>query len=258
MYYFIINRKDKKSEDIKEQLKQRIIHTYDELSPELVIAVGGDGTILKAAHQYPNAVIFGIHTGHLGFYANYGINDLDILIENINTGNYKIDNLDLLSCQIVDYNDNVIEANALNEITIVTPPRTLILDVYIDDNFFEKFRGTGMCISTPSGSTAYNKSLHGSVIDSSLKSMQLTEIAGINSNAYRTLSSPLVLSHERRISLNSCIAQEVFITVDNISYSIKDFKSLKIFYNNKTFKMAYYNQEGFFKRINRTFLLSNN
>ncbi len=256
MKYCVISRNDLKSQEICEYLKQKITHEYNDIMPELVIAVGGDGTIIKASHQYPNAVIFGVHTGHLGFYANYGVEDVEVLIDNINTGNYKIDFLDLLTCNIIDSENNKIEMNALNEITIMTPPRTLILDVYINDQFFEKFRGTGMCISTPSGSTAYNKSLHGSVIDSTVKCMQLTEIAGINSNAYRTLSSPLVLSHKKRINLSSIMPQEVFITVDHISYTFKDFKKLEVFYNNQNLRMAYYKKEEFLERINRTFLIS--
>ncbi len=164
--------------------------------------------------------------------------------------------MDLLTCNIIDSENNKIEMNALNEITIMTPPRTLILDVYINDQFFEKFRGTGMCISTPSGSTAYNKSLHGSVIDSTVKCMQLTEIAGINSNAYRTLSSPLVLSHKKRIHLSSNLPQQVFITVDHISHTFKHFKKLEVFYNNQNLRMAYYKKEEFLERINRTFLIS--
>ena len=256
MRYCIVNRNDDKSKEVSAWLKPKINHIYDEEAPELVIAIGGDGTIIKSAHQYPNSTIFGVHTGHLGFYANYSLEELDTLIEDVNTGSYKIDFMDLLSCEIVDSQNKRVEANALNEITILTPPRTLILDVYIDNEYFEKFRGTGMCISTPSGSTAYNKSLHGSVIDSSLKCMQLTEIAGINSNAYRTLSSPLVLSHKRRITLNAMLPQDVFITVDHISYTIQDFKSLHVFYNNHNFKMAYHSQENFLKRIHRTFLIS--
>lgn len=256
MRYCIISRNDENSIKIKEQLQPKICHIYDEETPELVIAVGGDGTLIKAAHSYPDAVIFGIHTGHLGFYANYSADDLDTLLSDINTGGYKIDFMDLLSCEITDTQNNKIQANALNEITIVTPPRTLILDAYIDGEFFERFRGTGMCISTPSGSTAYNKSLHGGVVDSSLKCMQLTEIAGINSNAYRTLSSPLILSHKRTVQLNAMESQEVFITVDHISYTIPCFQSLRVYYNHQTLRMAYHHQESFLKRLHRTFLIS--
>lgn len=255
MSYCIINKDDDFSSDLCNNLKSGIKEEYSTINPNLVIAVGGDGTILQATHLYPEAIIFGVHTGHLGFFANYGINDLDILIDNINNKSYKIDSLDMLSCDI--YLDNKkLEVFALNEITIVSPPRTLRLDVYIDDEFFERFRGTGMCISTPSGSTAYNKSLHGSVVDPSIKCMQLTEIAGINSIAYKTLASPLILGYDRKITLKALNLQEVFITVDHLFYKLTNFKSMDILYKNKTIKMAYNNHESFLKRINRSFIIS--
>ncbi len=256
MRYCIVCRNDEESKKIANRIQPKIKHQIDEDNPELVIAVGGDGTIIKAFHTYPNAVLFGIHSGHLGFYANYNVDNLECLIEDINTGSYQIEFLDLLTCKITDEENKEIVANALNEITIVTPPRTLILDVNIDQQFFERFRGTGMCISTPYGSTAYNKSLHGCVIDPTLRCIQLTEIAGINSNAYRTLSSPLVLSQKKNILLKAISPQEVFITVDHLSYTVENFKSLSIYNDNQTLRMAYHSQENFLDRIRRTFLIS--
>ena len=92
--------------------------------------------------------------------------------------------------------------------------------------------------------------------------MQLTEIASINSNAYRTLGSPLVLSKNRTISLKTIerdFGKEVFITVDHISYSINNLKSLNISYDNTIIKMAYHKSDDFLGRIRRTFLsLDNN
>lgn len=133
------------------------------------------------------------------------------------------------------------------------PRRTLILDVKIDDETLERFRGTGFCISTPFGSTAYNKSLHGAVVDPTLKAMQLTEIAGINSNAYRTLSSPLLLSSDRLIELRSEEAQTVFVTVDHESFEINAFEKIMIQYERKKVRMAYHYHPNFIKRIKRTF-----
>ena len=167
----------------------------------------------------------------------------------------------MLKAEIVT-EDNTIEDYALNEVTIVSPLRTFIIDVFIDDSYLERYRGTGLCISTSSGSTAYNKSLHGSVLDPSICAMQLTEIASINSNAYRTLGSPLVLSKNRTISLKTIerdFGKEVFITVDHISYSINNLKSLNISYDNTIIKMAYHKSDDFLGRIRRTFLsLDNN
>ncbi len=257
MKYAIVAKEDLKTKEVKEKVLKEIKLTYDEKNPDLVIALGGDGTIIKAIHKYPKATTFGLHTGHLGFYANYGVSDLEILINDINNNEFKVNETSLISCEIETLDGKKIFDNAINEITIVTPLRTMMVDVLIDDIFFERYRGTGLCISTPTGSTAYNKSLNGSVIDSSLNVMQLTEIAGINSNAYRTLSSPIVLDGKRTIKLASgAHFDDVFITVDHISYDIKNFKSLYIKYKGESVKMAYHKYEGFLERINRTFLVS--
>lgn len=254
MTYCTVVRDDEYSKKFEEEIKSRVNLNFNSSNPTYVFAIGGDGTIIKASHLYPDAIIFGVHTGHLGFYANYGTNDLMILIDDINNSKYKIEELKELSCEILDNDGNLICENALNEITIITPPRTLILDVFIDSNFFERFRGTGLCISTPSGSTAYNKSLGGAVLDPTLYLMQLTEMAGINSNSYRTLSSPLILSKDRVVEFKSIEGIEVYITVDHLNYLIKNFKSIKIFYKNKSIKMAHHDQSSFLSRIRRTFL----
>lgn len=258
MKYALISRDRDKSLEVANFIKSNIQGEEDLHNPEVVIAVGGDGTILKAVHMYPNAVIFGVHTGHLGFYANYdSATELNQLVDDINNGSYNINEVDILEAIFRDKKGRVTTDFALNEFTIVCPPRTLRLDVFIDDEYFERFRGTGFALSTPTGSTAYNKSLDGSVIDTSLSVMQLTEIAGINSNSYRTLSSPLVLSSERTVRL---LAKEykadVYITADHISYKVDDFDMISIAYKKKAIKMAYHKNETFLNRINRTFIIS--
>lgn len=254
MKYSLLVREDKNSNNIAKEIKENLIHEYSDTNPDIVIAIGGDGTILQAFHKYPDAVVFGVHTGHLGFFANYNPDTVKQLIDDINNNKYKEDKIELLSCKIEEANGNTIYANALNEIAIVSPSRTLILDVKVDNEYLEKFRGTGLCVSTSSGSTAYNKSLHGAVVDHDLVCMQLAEIASINSNAYRSLGAPLVLSRKRKIILEANLALELTISIDNLSYNLNSFKRVEFFYNNKYIRMGYHDAEGFINRIARTFI----
>ena len=62
---------------------------------------------------------------------------------------------------------------ALNEATIKSPDVTLVMDVELNGEHFERFRGDGLCISTPSGSTAYNKALGGAIIHPTLQALQI-------------------------------------------------------------------------------------
>lgn len=252
--YCILTKNDTKSFAIKKQIMEKIVLLYDEINPDYIITVGGDGTILGAIQQYydvnPNIVIFGLHTGHLGFFANYTMEEFGLLIENVNEEKFIKETASLLNLQV----DGRHIGYALNEVSILCPTRTLILDVLIDEEDFERFYGTGLCISTSHGSTAYNKSLHGSVVDTNLDVLQLTEIAGINSNAYRTLGDSLVLNKNRVIRLKNSDTMKVTLTYDNQILEVEDFKEIKCFYNEAKITFASYQQINFVKRIKRTFL----
>lgn len=78
----------------------------------------------------------------------------------------------------------------------------MVGDVFIKDELFERFRGDGLSISTPTGSTAYNKSIGGAVLHPSINAFQLTEIASLNNRVFRTLGSPIVIAHTGGWRLN--------------------------------------------------------
>ena len=111
---------------------------------------------------------------------------------------------------------------AFNEMTLLNAFRTQHLNVTIDDLFFESFRGTGVCISTPTGSTAYNKSLGGAIIYPSLKAFQMTEIASINNNVFRTIGSPLIIPHEQVVTLKSENFSETYQNIEKIKVTLSN------------------------------------
>ena len=163
----------------------------DDDNPEYVFSLGGDGTMLDAVHKYmhlDDVKFIGINYGKLGFYTDFVKDDLDIA-DIVNNQNSKTEEFRLLE---LDVNGN--KHYALNEILVINPVRTQNIKVLVDDVELETFRGTGLVLSTPSGSTAYNKSLGGAILAPSIDGYQLTEMASINNRLYKTLSSSLVLS----------------------------------------------------------------
>ncbi|MGM9971790.1 MAG: NAD kinase [Anaeroplasmataceae bacterium] len=256
MKYCIVSKHDEYSQKLAIEIKSKIKLPYDDKKPDIVISVGGDGTILKALHSYSDIcddiVIFSINTGHLGFITNFTVEEIDKVAQMINNKDYIIEEVGLLDYEI-ETSDGITSGIALNEITVINPPRTLIVDVLIDGKELELFRGTGLCISSPFGSTAYNKSLHGCVVDPALKAFQLTEIASINSKAYRTLGSPLLLSAGKEITIinNDCL--ETWVTVDNLSYRLANFKTIKCRYSNHRIRFAQ-NNIYFMDRLKKAFI----
>lgn len=118
----------------------------------------------------------------------------------------------------------------------------------------EVFRGNGICVSTASGSTAYNKSLGGAVLHPDLEVMQLTEIAGIQHNAYRSLGSSLVLGKNHLISFKPHKIKGAFIGIDQESYPLDDVTKIDVMLSNHRMKCIQYHPLTFISRIRRTFI----
>lgn len=257
MKYSIVTKFDDKSNELASILKNKIKFEYDEFNPELVICVGGDGTTLSAIHKYSDKIenikFISFNAGHLGFFSSFDCDEINEFIEYIHKSEFTYDELNLIEYRIDTFSDERNVGYAVNEITIVNPRRTLILDAYINGKHFEHYRGTGMCLSTAVGSTGYNKSLHGAVVLPSVEMFQMTEIASINSNLYHTLSSPLILSKNDVVELTSESNKELFITADSISLSFKDFKSIRVNLSDKKVKLINRNID-YIERIKKNFI----
>ena len=258
--YKLVVKRDEKSNQIANQLKEKLssILQYDDLNPDLIISVGGDGTMLYALHQnyhlIDHAYFLGVHTGTLGFYTDYLSCEVDQLVENIKTQVYTSYKRNVLDIKVCDQEDKIQLFHALNEVRIENPHYAQILDIYIDDELLETFRGNGVCISTASGSTAYNKSLGGAVIHPNLEVMQLTEIAGIQHNAYRSLGSSMVLEKNQVITLKNRLNRPAFMGIDQMSIDLNDFKKIHITLSKQSVRCIQYRPLTFVNRIRRSFI----
>lgn len=257
MKYNIVSKDEESCKKLVERIKNDLDFELDEINPELVISVGGDGTTLSAVHKYidklDDITFVALNAGHLGFFSSFNKNEYEEFIAYVKAQKFKCEQFNLVEYTINTLSNDVTKGLALNEVTIVNPRRTLILDVVINNEYFEHYRGTGLCISTPTGSTGYNKSLHGAVIKPTLEVFQMTEIASINSNLYHTLSSPLILDKSDVIELTSEWNKELWITADSISLSFKDFRSLTLRLSDKKVKLASRNNT-FLDRIKKNFI----
>lgn len=253
--YAIENKQDAISYDIAQKLRKELdkIMIYDKTSPELVISVGGDGTVLYCVHKYQKQLdkvaFIGIHTGTLGFLTDYQKDEYIKLVEDIKQGEYDIYNRNLLA--ITTNKDSYI---ALNELRIENNMRSQVLDVYINDELLETFRGNGLCVSTSSGSTAYNKSLGGAVIYSDIGIMQLSEIAGIHHNAYRSLGSSLILDSSHVIHFESQNFENSVLGIDHLVYDMKDVKYVDVRLSPTQARFIQFKHVSLIERLKRAFL----
>ena len=205
--------------------------------PDVVISIGGDGMLLSAFHMYETNLdkvrFVGIHTGHLGFYTDYRDFEVEKLIENLRIDTGRKASYPILKAKITLDSGRIVKARALNEITIKRIEKTMVADVVIDNVKLERFRGDGISVSTPTGSTAYNKSLGGAVLHPTMEALQLTEISSLNNRVYRTLGSSVIVPKKDKIEIIPKRQGVYTISIDNKTMHYKNVSKIEYCIDNK-------------------------
>lgn len=204
---------------------------------ELIICIGGDGALLKTIHScnFPKCPVIGVNTGHLGFFQEVRPEDLDRFVSDYEQKQYSIQELSTVMATITTKDGHKYNHIGLNEIVIQgRPSYTVHLYISIDDIPIEKFSGDGILIATPAGSTAYNYSLGGSIVDPRLRLLQVTPIAPMNTTAYRSFTSSLMLpaelslgvvpekQHENRMAIINDGIETIYTDVTDINVRMSD------------------------------------
>jgi NAD+ kinase len=262
MKFAITSKGDPNSNKLMHKMKTYLLDfdlEYDEDQPDIVISVGGDGTLLYAFHRYcsrlDKTAFVGVHTGHLGFYADWVPDEIEKLVIAIAKTPYQIVEYPLLEVNIRYLNGGKESRYlALNECTVKAVEGSLVMDVEIKGQLFETFRGDGLCISTPSGSTAYNKALGGAILHPSIPAIQVTEMASINNRVFRTIGSPLILPSHHTCMLKPVNDVDFQITIDHLTLLHKDVKSIQCRVAQEKIRFARFRPFPFWKRVRDSFI----
>lgn len=218
----LLASRNPKSEVVSKELWKRLKEENFILTPknpDIVISIGGDGMLLSAFHKYEKLIdrvrFVGIHTGHLGFYTDYRDFEVENLVENLKLDTGARISYPILNVKVKLTDGRIVEMKALNEATIKRLSKTMVADIIINNVPFERFRGDGISVSTPTGSTAYNKSLGGAVLHPTIEAMQIAEVASLNNRVYRTLGSSIVVPKKDKIVIEPKHSDRYSIAVDN-------------------------------------------
>ena len=188
---------------------------------DVILTIGGDGTILHEANlslEYRKPIL-GINLGRCGFLATCEVDEMEAKLSAVARGEYFLDNRMLLYVRVLG--DDSWEGHALNDVVMTKGRLQQAVDfsIYCDDILVEHYRGDGVIVATPTGSTAYSLAAGGPILDSQTKGIVVTPICP------HSLARPaMVFAQERKINL--CVGQvadeEVFISCDgDAGYSVK-------------------------------------
>lgn len=168
---------------------------------EIVFALGGDGTLLRAAElaRPAGAPLLGINLGHVGFLAEAEISDLDQAVHDVVARAYTVQ--ERLTVDVIAelHGEVLAQSWALNEVTVEksAPERMLELMVAVDDRPLSRYGCDGVICATPTGSTAYAFSAGGPVVWPEVDALLVVPIS-----AHALFSRPLVTAPDCKISIN--------------------------------------------------------
>lgn len=193
-YTCVIAFSDEERRQMQEQLRSE---------KDCVLVLGGDGTVLEAAHLAAGTgtPILGINLGNLGYLTEVDSPDWEEAVRRVMDGSYEIESRMMLDGSVSDADHNDYPGacgTALNDI-VITRNRGLQVvyyNIYIDGQFLNRFSADGVIVSTATGSTAYNLSAGGPIVEPKARLILLTPISP------HTLSSrSMVLSADDRITI---------------------------------------------------------
>ncbi|OLR54811.1 NAD(+) kinase [Hornefia porci] len=234
-----------------------VTRTYSE-DAELMVCIGGDGTFLEAIHKYhfPTIPIIGINTGHLGFFQEIMPDQLDDFIFNYSQGNYTLQPLSTVRLRIT-CGDQTYEHIGLNEVSIKgINSYNVHLNLSIGGSFIERFSGDGLVVATPAGSTAYNYSLGGSIVDPRLNLLQITPIAPMNTTAYRAFTSSILLPSDLSLGLIPDMSSDTAIAIcrDGYTTEYSDVREMTVDYSDIKVNLIRFEGYDFWTKVKSKFL----
>lgn len=239
----------------------RVAEGFDR-GAELTICIGGDGSLLNmlAKYDFPGIPVVGVNTGHLGFFQEVSDRNIDEFIYDYKEGKYVTQVYQAVCASVrrgdEDEGDEV-TVKGLNEIVVRGGlSHSAHLNIFIGESFIERFSGDGIIISTSAGSTAYNYSLGGSIVDPRLSLLQVTPIAAINSAAYRSFTSSILLPSDQTIGIYPEYpkSKEILVVADGVEQLFCDIKDIHVGFGEDVVTLLRFKNYDFWKTVKQKLL----
>lgn len=230
-------------------------HTDLDSTFDILISIGGDGTILRAATYVRDLgiPILGVNAGRLGFLAKVQKENIASFLQIVIEKKYTISERTVLGLTTSPKNSAIDDFSfAMNEVTVNRKDTTsmITIETYLNGEYLNSYWADGLIISTPTGSTGYSLSCGGPVLTPDVKSLVITPIAPHNLNA-----RPLVIPDDTEIELHVSGREENYlVSLDSRTASTSNKTILKIKKSPYSIKMVEIPNETFLKTLRNKLL----
>ena len=210
---------------------------------DLVMAMGGDGTALRALDLCPDIPVLAINFGTVGFLTAGDRTDLETILQRLVAGDYILSERVCLECH---HPGGMVRA--VNEVMVRSSNRLVFVDVYVDDTKIRTISGDGVVLGTPTGSTDFLLSAGAPIVMPEVRCLILDGI-----NEYNFSSRSLILTPEARVRLSigrETREPEVILTADGRRITtLSPGVDLEVVSSPKTARLVYFDQNYFFHNL---------
>jgi NAD+ kinase len=180
---------------------------------DLIIVLGGDGTLLSAARFVAGreTPLFAVNLGHLGFLTSIKVEELYPELDRVLKGEHRIGKRAMIDCELQREGETIATYRALNDVVVTKSElaRMIDLDAHVDDHFVAAYKADGLILATPTGSTAYSLSAGGPVIFPSVGAFCITPIC-----PHMLTNRPVIVSDTSVVRIVNHGTEGTFLTVD--------------------------------------------
>jgi NAD+ kinase len=239
---------------VEKQYKTFSSHTDLDNSFAIVISIGGDGTILRAATYVRDSgiPILGVNAGRLGFLAKVQKESIESFLQIVLEKKYSITERTLLSMECSPALAQMSVDFAMNEVAVSRKDTTsmITIETFLNGEYLNSYWADGLIIATPTGSTGYSLSCGGPILTPDVKALVITPIAPHNLNA-----RPLVIPDDTEITLKVSGREEQYlVSLDSRITSVSNNSVLKIKKTPFRINMVEIPEETFFKTLRNKLL----
>jgi len=213
----------------------------EEMKVDIMITIGGDGTILRTVMKN-KAPLIGINAGGVGFLAEINAGDIENGIERLRRGEYVVEE----RYKLRPWYEGQYLAEAVNEAVVHTDSIAKIrhFKVYVNDKLMMEVRADGIMVSTPTGSTCYAMSLGAPLIDPNVNAVVVVPMA-----AYKFASRPFVVPADAKITVETILDSGCLLVVDGqAEYKIRGKTRIDFIRSSDTVKFIRFNTD-FYSRV---------
>jgi len=180
---------------------------------DLLIVLGGDGTLLSAARVVAgyDIPIFAVNLGHLGFLTSIRVEELYPELERALRGEHRIGRRRMVDCELLRSGKTIASYTSLNDIVIAKSElaRMIDLDTHVDNHFVAAYKADGLIVATPTGSTAYSLSAGGPVVFPSVNCFCITPIC-----PHMLTNRPVIVPDSSVIHILNHGEEGTYLTID--------------------------------------------